>query len=117
MTDTKMIVLSVVGTGIVMTTVIVGFVGIIAGGSNNRFNDVNDRIDDLTGSVNSRFSDVHGRIDDVSTSFNSRIDDLTANVNSRFDDMNRRIDGLQNDLRELRALLINTLKVDEPAED
>ena len=34
MTDNRMIIATVVGTGIAMTTVIVAFVGIIAGGIN-----------------------------------------------------------------------------------
>ena len=70
-----------------MTTVIVAFVGIVAGGINNRIDDVNanvnNRIDDLNDSVNNRFNDV----------------------NHRIDDMNRRIDDLQNDMREVRAPL------------
>ena len=92
MTDTKTIILSVIGTGIAMTTVIVAFVGIIASGINNR-------------------------IDDVNANVNNRIDDLNDSVNNRFNDVNNRIDDLQNDMREVRALLIDALKGDEPAEN
>ena len=103
MTDNRMIIATVVGTGIAMTTVIVAFVGIIAGGINNRINDVNanvnNRIDDLNTSVNSRFDDV-----------NSRIDDLNINVN-------RRIDNLQEEMRELRALVIDAIKGADPADN
>lgn len=112
MTDTKMIVLSVVGTGIAMTTVIVALVGIIAGGINNRIDDVNanvnSRIDDLNDSVNNRFNDVNSRIDDVNTSVNSRTDDLNTNLN-------RRVDDLQNEMRELRAPVIDAIKGADPA--
>ena len=99
MTDNRMIIATVVGTGIAMTTVIVTFVGIIAGGINDRSDDVNtnvnNRIGDLNDSVNNRFNDV----------------------NSRIDDLNRRIDDLQNDMRELRTLVIDALKSSEPPTD
>ena len=114
MTDNRMIIATVVGTGIAMTTVIVAFVGIIAGGINNRIDDVNtnvnNRIGDLNASVNSRFDDVNGRIDDVNTSVNSRIDDMNVNLN-------RRIDDLQNEMRELRGLVIDAIKGADPADD
>ncbi len=110
MTDNRMIIATVVGTGIAMTTVIVAFVGIIAGGINNRIDDVNanvnNRINDLNTSVNSRFNDV-----------NSRIDDLNASVNRRFDNVNSRIDDLQDQMRELRALVIDAIKGADPADN
>ena len=100
------------GEVIAMTTVIVVFVGIIAGGINNRIDDVNanvnSRIDDLNDSVNNRFNDVNSRIDDVNTSVNSRIDDLNTNLNRWTDD-------LQNEMRELRALVIDAGKDADPA--
>ena len=92
MTDNRMIIATVVGTGIAMTTVIVAFVGIIAGGINDRINDVN-------------------------TNVNNRIDDLNASVNNRFNDVNRRIDDLQDEMRELRALVIDAIKGADPAAD
>ena len=64
MTDTRTIVLSIIGTGIATITVTVGFVAIITGGTNNR-------IDDLRADMNARFAeaaaerrDEHRRIDD-----------------------------------------------------
>ena len=54
MTDNRMIIATVVGTGIAMTTVIVAFVGIIAGGINNR-------IDDVKANVNNRIDDVNSQ--------------------------------------------------------
>ena len=97
MTDNRTIIATVVGTGIAMTTVIVAFIGIIAGGINGRFDDVNNRIGDM----NSRF-------DDLNDSVNTRIDDMNANLN-------RRIDDLQTEMRELRALVIDAIKGGDPA--
>lgn len=99
MSDTRTIVFSIIGTGIATITIIVSFVAIIAGG-------INDRIDDVNTNVNSRIDDV-----------NSRIDDVNANVNSRIDDIHTRIDDLQNDIRELRSLVIDALKGNEPSDD
>ena len=108
MSDNRMIIATVVGAGIAMTTVIVAFVGIIAGGINNRIDDVNttvnNRIGDMNASVNSRFDAV-----------NRRIDDLNASVNDRFDAVNRRIDDLQDEMRELRTLVIDAIKGANPA--
>ena len=99
MSDTGVIVSSIIGTGIATITIIVSFVAIIASGINNRIDDVN--------------TNVNSRIDDV----NNRIDDVDMNVNSRIDDVDTRIDDLQNDIRELRSLVIDALKGNEPAAD
>ena len=107
MTDNRMIIATVVGTGIAMTTVIVAFVGIIAGGINNRIDDVNTNVNNRIGDLN---ANVNGRIDDVNTSVNSRIDDMNVNLN-------RRIDDLQNEMRELRDLVIDAIKGADPAAD
>ena len=81
MSDTRTIVFSIIGTGIATITILVSFVAIIAGGINNR------------------------------------IDDVNTNVNSRIDDVNGRIDDLQNDIRELRSLVIDAIKGDELPDD
>ena len=47
---------------------------------------------------------------------NARVDDVVANVNARFSDLNARVDDLQEDIRELRALVIEALKRTEPAD-
>ena len=99
MTDTRTIVISIIGTGIAVITVVVGFMAILAGGINNR-------IDDLNATVNTR-------INDLNASFGARFDD----VNRRIDDVNTRIDGVETDLRELRTLVIEAIKADEPADD
>ena len=103
MTDNRMLIGTVVGTGIAMTTVIVAFVGIIAGGINNR-------IDDVNANVNNRIDDVNSRIDDLNTNFNNRLEDMNANLN-------RRIDDLQQEMRELRTLVIDAIKGADPAAD
>ena len=106
MSDNRMLVATVVGTGIAMTTIIVAFVGIIAGGINNRFDDVNSRIDDVNATINNRISDM-----------NNRFDDLNDSVNNRFDAVNRQLDDLQQEMRELRALMIDTIKGADPTAD
>ena len=55
---------------------------------------------------------TNARIDDVNTQLNTRIDD----VNTRIDDVNTRIDDVLADIRELRALIIDAIKRDEPAD-
>ena len=110
MTDTRTIVVSIIGTGIAVITVVVGFMAILAGGINNRIDDlnatVNTGINDLNASFGARFDDVNTRIDDLNTSFNARIDDVNA-----------RIDEVETDLRELRTLLIDAIKAEEAAND
>ena len=91
MSDTKMLVVSIVGTGLATITVIVAFTAIVASGFNARFDDLNSRIDDLN------------------TNVNGRIDDLNTNVNSRMDQ-------IETDIRELRALVIDAIK-GETAQD
>ncbi|MYD87512.1 MAG: hypothetical protein F4Y14_15825, partial [Acidobacteria bacterium] len=58
MTDTRVIVVSVIGTGIATITVVVSFVAILASG-------LNDRIDDTNANLNGRVGDVNARIGDV----------------------------------------------------
>ena len=103
MSDTRTIVVSIIGTGIAVITLVVGFMAILAGGINNR-------IDDLNTTVNTRINDVNARIDDMNTSVNARIDDMNTSVNAR-------IDEVETDLRELRTLVIEAIKADEPADD
>ncbi|MCY4120744.1 MAG: hypothetical protein OXG72_07460 [Acidobacteria bacterium] len=110
MSDNRMIIATVVGTGIAMTTVIVAFVGIIAGGINSRIDDVNTTINNRIGDMNRRFDDLNASVNSRFDAVNQRIDDLNASVNNRFDAVNRRIDDLQNEMRELRALVIDSIK-------
>ncbi|MCY3846455.1 MAG: hypothetical protein OXH69_23265 [Acidobacteria bacterium] len=59
---------------------------------------------------------LSAQIGGVNASLNRRIDDLNATVNARFDDVHRRIDDMQDDIRELRALIFDAFKPDEPAD-
>jgi len=81
MSDTRTLVVSMIGTGIAGVTVVVAFMAILASG------------------------------------INTRIDDLNATVNARIDDVNTRIGNVETDLRELRALVIEAIKADEPPND
>ena len=65
------------------------------------------------GDVNARIGDMNARIDDVHANVNVRID----NVNARIDDVNARIDGLSEDIRELRAIVIDAVKTDASSAD
>ena len=86
-TDTKAIIGTIVGTGLVLGGLLSAQIaGGIAG--------LNTRIDDLNANMNARFGDV----------------------NARFDDVHRRIDDMQDDIRELRTLIFDAFKPDEPAD-
>jgi len=99
--DTKAIIKSIVGTGIGLATLLLMLAGLMI----QRNANVNARFDDL----NARFDDVNARFDDVNANVNARIDDVNANVNTRFDD-------LQEDIRELRALIVDAIKAADPAD-
>ena len=82
----------------------------------------NQRMDDGFAEVNRRIDDVHRRIDDGVNSLqrqiddtNRRIDDTNQRMNEGFASVNRRIDEVQNDIREIRTMLFETLKNQAPA--
>ena len=85
--DAKAIVKSIVGTGIGLATLLLMLAGLMIQQNAN----------------------VNARIDDVNANVNARIDDVNANVNARIDD-------LQEDIRELRALIIDAIKRTDPAD-
>ena len=85
--DPKAIVKSIVGTGIGLATLLLMLAGLMIQQNAN----------------------VNARIDDVNANVNARIDDVNANVNARIDD-------LQEDIRELRALIIDAIKRTDPAD-
>ena len=70
----------------------------------------NARIEEANASVNAR-------IDDLGASMNARIDDLRAEVAAQIDAVNARIDALQEEVRDLRALVIDAIKAAAPAAD
>ena len=110
--ETQAIIRSIVGTGISLATLMLMLAGLMI----QQHASLNARIDELNASLNARIDELNAslnaRIDDVNTSLNARIDDM----NARIDDMNARIDDLQEDVRELRALLIDTIKRIAPAD-
>ena len=113
--ETKAIIRSIVGTGIGIATLMLMPAGLMIqqnASLNARIDDMNAslnaRFDDMNASLNARFGDVNARIDDVNTNLNARIDDVKAELNAR-------IDALREDIRELRALLIDHIKGDAPA--
>ncbi len=62
--------------------------------------------------INDGFTGVNLRIDDT----NRRMNDGFNNVNQRIDDTNQRIDDVQDDVREIRSMLFDTLKTRPPAD-
>ena len=82
--------------------------------TNARIGDLHARIDDLGAGLNAR-------IDDLGASLNARIDDLGVSLNGRIDDLaesvHARIDALQEETRDLRALMVETIKAATPAAD
>ena len=96
--DTKTIIRSIVGTGIGLATLLLMLAGLMV----QQNAAVNTRIDDVNANVNAR-------IDDLTANVNARIDDVNANVNAHIDD-------LREDIRELRALIIDSVKRPDPAD-
>ncbi len=73
-----------------------------------RFDDVNQRIDD----VNERFDDVNQRFDDVNQRFDDidqRFDDVNQRIDALEERVNKRIDELQDDVREIRSIVLRYL--------
>ena len=66
----------------------------------------------LSAQIAGGLAGLNRRIDDLNASMNARFGD----VNARFDDVHRRIDDMQDDIRELRALIFDAFKPDEPAD-
>ncbi len=93
--------------------------------TNARIDDLGARMGEMNASLSTRIDDLsaslNARIDDLSARLNARIDDLSASLNARIDDLsaslNARIDALDRDLRELRAIVIDTAKVAAPPAD
>ena len=106
MNDRTAMVVTVVGSSVGMTALLLTVMTLLIGS-------VNTRIDDLQGTVNTRISDLgvtmNSRIDDA----NSRVDDL----NDRVTELNDRMTGVENGMRELRNLLIEALKAEPPANE
>ena len=99
--ETKAIIKSIVGTGVGLATLLLMLAGLTLQQNAN---------------VNARIDDVNARIDDVNANLNARIDDLRADVTAQIAGVNTRIDDLQENIRELRALIIDAIKRTDPAD-
>ena len=70
-------------------------------------------------STNARISDLSAnlsaRIEAGDASLNARIDDLRADVTAQIAALNARIDGLDRDIRELRAIVVDAVGDGPPA--
>ena len=83
--------------------------------TNGRIDDVNRRMDDGFNNLQRRmddgFNSLQRQIDDT----NQRMDDGFNSLQRQIDDTNRRIEDVQEDVRELRTMLFETLKGQAPA--
>ena len=92
--------------------------------TNARIDGVNARIDGVNAQLDTRIDDMNAqlnaRIDGVNAQLDTRIDDMNAQLNARIDDMNARFearfDDVQEDIRELRALVVDFIKRAESAD-
>jgi cell division protein FtsL len=62
----------------------------------------NRRIDD----INHRIDDLNRRIDDS----NHRMDGLHSDIDKRFDETNKKLGDLKEDIREIRAMLMESIR-------
>ena len=100
--------------------------------TNARIDDLSARVSEMNASLTARIGEINAsltaridagdaslsaRIDDLSTSLNARIDDLRAEVTAQIAALNARIDGLDRDIRELRAIVVDALRDGPPAAD
>ena len=86
-TDTKAIIGTIVGTGLVMAGLLSAQISSGNASLNTRIDDVNNRIDD----VNNRIDDVNNRIDDVIDEMHRRMDRIEARLD-RFDERLRAVE-------------------------
>ena len=59
---------------------------------------------------------VNSRINDLDTGLNRRIDDLDTGLNRRIDDLAMRVTKVEDDIREVRSLLIENIISEETRE-
>ena len=106
--------LSVVGTGIGVTAVVVSVVAIAAHG-------INSRLSALGGELSARIDKTSARIDTMNDRIDARIDTMNDRIDARIDTMNDRIDALRREVREdhaaldarLREVQVEFAKVDQ----
>ena len=81
----------------------------------------NARIGDLNANLSARIdagdASLNARIDDLDTSLNARIDDLRTEVTAQIAAVNARIEGLERDIRDLRAIVVDAVRDGPPTGD
>ena len=77
--------LTIIGTGLAITTIIVSTIAVVAGG-------INDHLATITGQLDV----INGRIDAT----NGRIDATNGRIDGLRNDLTTQIDGLRSDMRE-----------------
>ena len=105
----------IVAAGAISATLAVGTCS-----TNARIGDVNARIGDVNARIDGVSSQLNTRIDDMNAQLNARIDGVSSQLNTRIDDMNARFearfDDVQEEIRELRALIVDFIKRAESAD-
>ena len=81
--------LTIIGTGLAITTIIVSTIAVVAGGINDHLATITGQMDVMTGQINELRNEMNGRLDTT----NGRIDTLR-------NDLNGQIDALRSDMRE-----------------
>ena len=92
-TDTKAIIGTIVGTGLVLG-------GLLINQNASLHTSLNTRIDDLR-------TDLTGRIDDLRTNLTGRIAGLRADPTNRIDNVSGDVDDLRTDVRDMTTRLRN----------
>ena len=98
--DTKAIIGTIVGTGLVVAGLLAGVMYALIAGVNTRFDDVNTRIDDM----NTRIDDVRTGLTAQIAGLSTRIDDLAGRmdrIETRMDRIETRLDGFDERLRNV----------------
>ena len=102
--DTKAIIGTIVGTGLVVAGLLAGVMYALIAGVNTRFDDVRIGLTAQIAGLNTRIDDVNTRIDDI----NTRFDDLAGRmdrIETRMDRIETRLDGFDARLRNVEIAL------------
>ena len=78
----------------------------------HRLDDMNQRLNDIRAEMNQRFDaqdkHINQRFDAQDKHINQRFDAQDKYINQRFDAVDQRFDALENDVTELRELIVST---------
>jgi chromosome segregation ATPase len=78
---------------------------------NERFGDLNSRIDRLDDRMESRFDRLGGRIDDLDAKMDSRSDTLDGKIDDQSDQLNRKIEQAESRMLQRMTVLIGVATV------